>query len=36
MDMEFVLHYWPMVVFVPALLVLIAVLATVTRLIDRD
>lgn len=30
------LDHWPMLVFVPALLVLIAALATITRLIDRD
>lgn len=34
--MEIVLHYWPILVFVPALLVLIAALALITRLVDRD
>jgi hypothetical protein len=34
--MELVLDYWPMLVFVPALLVLIATLALITRLVDRD
>ncbi len=36
MTVEFVLDYWPMMLFVPSLLVLIAILALVTRVIDRD
>lgn len=34
--MKFVLDYWPMVVFVPSILVLIAVLAIITRIVDDD
>ncbi len=34
-EMEFVLDYWPMVVMIPALLVLIASLATVTHFMDK-
>lgn len=34
-EMEFVVDYWPMVVFVPSLLVLIALLATVTHFMDK-
>ncbi len=34
--MEFVLDYWPMLLFVPSLLVLVAILALVTRVLDRD
>jgi hypothetical protein len=33
---EFVLDYWPMLLFVPSLLVLVAILALVTRVLDRD
>ena len=34
-EMQFVLDYWPMVVFLPVLLVLFALLAVITRLTDR-
>jgi hypothetical protein len=36
MTVEFLLDYWPIALFVPSLLVLIAILAVVTRVIDRD
>jgi hypothetical protein len=34
-EMEFVLDYWPIVVMVPLLLLLIALLATVTHFMDK-
>lgn len=34
-EMKFILDYWPMVIMVPTLLVIIALLATVTHFWDR-
>jgi hypothetical protein len=33
---DIVLHNWPITLFVPAVLVIIAVLATITRATDDD
>ena len=34
--LNFAMEYWPMVVFVPSILVLIAVLALITRIVEDD
>jgi hypothetical protein len=32
---QLILHYWPITLFVPAILALIALLALLTRMVDR-
>jgi hypothetical protein len=34
--METVLHHWPTLIFVPAVLVLITTLAIITRITDKE
>jgi hypothetical protein len=33
---ESIVHHWPMTIFVPAVLVILATLALIGRMVDRD